>query len=112
MHDHCVLTETLFERSPCRQIKTYMCCRQAALEVTKAVATHIQSKDALQSEVSKAQKILDGSAEGRIKNASERAALAAFIAALCPPHNDNVPDVAEQTASFLSTFYKYGTHLH
>ena len=80
--------------------------RQAALEVTKAAAVHIQSEEALQSEVVKVQKVLGGSAEGRIKNATERAALAAFIAALCPPHHQALQEVAEQTASFLAEFYK------
>lgn len=86
-------------------------CRQAALEVARAAVVHIQSAEALQLEVSKAQNILGGSAEGRIKNATERAALAAFIAAICPPQHESSQGLAEQTSSFLADFYKYGNHV-
>ena len=96
----CSLATAASQRAPC------LLCRQAALEVTKAAAAHIQAEEAIQSEVSKVQKVLGGSAEGRIKNATERAALAAFIAALCPPHHQGLQDVAEHTASFLADFYK------
>lgn len=91
---------------PTLQAIPCMSHRQAALEVTKAAAIRILSAEALQSEVGKAQKVLEGSTEGRIKNATERAALAAFIAALCPPEHQSLQSCAEQTASSLADIYK------
>ena len=79
--------------------------RRAALDVTKALVAHIQSPDALASEVTKARKILDGSAEGRVKSAGERAALAAFLTALSPAALEGLEQTAEGIASFLADFY-------
>lgn len=57
----------------------------------------------------KIQKILDGSAEGRIKNASERAALVVSLTAFCacPPADAAMQELAEETAEFLANYFKY-----
>ena len=83
--------------------------RQAALEVLRAAAACIKSAEAVKAEVAKVQKILDGSAEGRIKNATERSALVASLSAFCacPPADAAMQELAEETAEFLANYYKY-----
>lgn len=83
--------------------------RQAALEVLRAAAACVKTTAALQAEVIRVQKILDGSAEGRIKNATERAALIAALTAFCPalPADAAMQELAEETAEFLAHCYKY-----
>ena len=83
--------------------------RQAALEVLRAAAACVKSTGAVKAEVVRVQKILDGSAEGRIKNATERAALVAALTALCPapPVDAAMQELAEEMAEFLANYYKY-----
>lgn len=85
--------------------------RQAALEVLRSAAACIKSAEAVKAEVAKVQKILDGSAEGRIKNATERSALVASLSAFCacPPADAAMQELAEETAEFLANYYKYVT---
>lgn len=82
------------------------CHRRAALDVTKALVARVQSSDVLTSEVTRLQKILDGSAEGRVKSAGERAALAAFLSALSPVALEGLEQTAEGIASCLADLYK------
>ena len=91
-----------------------MFSRQAALEVLRAAAACIKSTEAVKAEVHKVQKILDGSAEGRIKNATERAALVAGITAFCtaPVADPAMQQLAEETAEFLASYYKYVAFAH
>lgn len=88
--------------------------RQAALEVLRAAAAHVKSTEAVKAEVTRVQKILDGSAEGRIKNATERAALVAALTAFCPapPADAAMQELAEETAEFLAHYYRYVSLIH
>ena len=83
--------------------------RQAALEVLRAAAACIKSTEAVRVEVFKVQKVLDGSAEGRVKSATERSALVASLSAFCacPSADAAMQELAEETAEFLATYYKY-----
>lgn len=83
--------------------------REAALEVLRAAAACVRTTAALKAEVIRVQKILDGSAEGRIKNAIERAAFIAALTAFCPalPADAAMQELAEEIAEFLAHFYKY-----
>ena len=75
----------------------------------RAAAACIKSTAAVTSESTKVQKILDGSAEGRVKNAAERAALVTALSAFCAaPAAHNMQNFAEETADFLASYYKYG----
>lgn len=87
--------------------------RHAALEVLRAAATCIKSTEAVKAEVVKVQKILDGSAEGRIKNASERAALVASLTAFCtcPPADAAMQELAEETAEYFANYFQYVPYL-
>ena len=55
------------------------------------------------------QRILDGSTEGRVKNAAERGALVNALAALCqaPGQGSDMEKLAEQTSGFLANLYKW-----
>ena len=83
--------------------------RQAALEVLKTAAACIKTTEAVKAEVAKVQKILDGSAEGRVKNATERSALVASLSAFCacPCADAAMQELAEESAEFLANYYKY-----
>ena len=83
-------------------------CRQLALEALRAAGPHIKSAEAVKTEVTKLLKILDGSADGRVKNAAERAALVTALIAFCAarPPDPATHDFAEQTAEFLANYYK------
>ena len=83
--------------------------RQASLDVVKAAAARLQSTGALRAEVMKVQHILDGSSEGRVKNAVERAALVAVLTALCatPAVDNAAQELAETVTEFLADFYKW-----
>lgn len=61
--------------------------RPLALESLAALAKHVSDSDTatLVAQALATLKVLDGSAEGRIKVASERGVLVAALAALCPP---------------------------
>lgn len=75
----------------------------------RAAAARIQSLDALNAEVTKVQHILDGSTEGRIKVGTERAALVAALAALCPAPADlpRAEELAEQCTEFLVQLHRW-----
>ena len=81
-------------------------CRQAALDVIKATAERLQDSNCVRAQVHRVQHTLDGSAEGRVKNGSERGALVVALTALsAAPGKDT--DLAEKTAGFLADLYKW-----
>ena len=77
------------------------------MEALRAAAACIKSTDAVTTEVTKLQKLLDGSAEGRIKTAPERAVLVTALSAFCStPADAAMPELAEEISEFLAHMYK------
>lgn len=83
-------------------------CRQLALEALRAAGPCIKSAEAVKTEVTKILRILDGSTDGRVKNAAERSALVTALVAFCAarPAHSATHEFAEETTEFLAEFYK------
>ena len=65
-------------------IQRYGACRQLAVEAISAFAGRVGALSSLRDLFVRLQKLLDGSAEGKLRNAYERAGLTAAVGALCP----------------------------
>jgi hypothetical protein len=68
-----------------QQLRTKEAVRPAALEALAAIARRVGRPEALQALAAGVRGVLDGSAEGKIKAASERVALVHALTALAPP---------------------------
>ena len=81
---------------------------QVANDALSAVAARVQDSSVALQLVQRVCGVLDGSAEGKVKVAAERAALAAALAALAdvPIAAPGMQEVATTAAAFCSTHCK------
>ncbi|GLC46160.1 hypothetical protein PLESTB_001196200 [Pleodorina starrii] len=91
-----------------QQMRLKESVRAAALEAVRALAGRCGDAAVLEQLVTGLRKILDGSAEGKIKVAAERSALAAALGALAeaPVAGEAMSPLAEGVAAFLATAVK------
>ncbi|KAL4444093.1 hypothetical protein ABPG75_011830 [Micractinium tetrahymenae] len=82
--------------------------RLLAAECVAAMSRRISDSGVTGEQLAAACKVLDGSAEGKIKAVAERASLAAVIASLAaaPGRGPSVARVAAQAAEFVCKYYK------
>ena len=81
-------------------------CRTAAVRVVDSVALRSSGGDAVAGMLAAFQKVLDGSAEGKPRNASERLGMVAAIQALASTRAADLAATAATAAEFLSAYYK------
>lgn len=93
------------------------CARIGASEVLRAAALRVTDLEALCTALQSLQRVLDGSAGGKIKAVVERLGLVGGITAFATAPavafkgNPEAPAFASDAASFLSTFYKHALPL-
>ncbi|PRW50843.1 Translational activator GCN1 isoform A [Chlorella sorokiniana] len=82
--------------------------RALAAESVAAMSSHIGDSGVTGEQLSATCRVLDGSAEGKVKAVAERASLAGVIAALAaaPGRGPSVARVAGQAADFICKYYK------
>ena len=76
------------------------------MRVVESVALRSRSGDAIAGMLAAVQKVLDGSAEGKLRNASERLGMVSAIQALASTRAADLAATAATAAEFLTAYYK------
>ena len=76
------------------------------MRVVESVAMRSSSSDAIDGMLAAFQKVLDGSTEGKLRNASERLGMVSAIQALASTRSADLAATAATAAGFLSAYYK------